>query len=191
MINRPKNIISTCTELQTGSLLISTPVNSCNVNTKLLILVTHHSEAGTTGIILNKQLPGKQFLKNICENLDPVTVQYGGPDHLLSESYLVIYPSIKNGWKDSIYWSTDFKDLVTIVHFMSGYNIQYGAYRGCIKWEPDELEQELNNKHWWLTNAYQVNNVLQPGNDTWHSYAKKHGGYFASLIDEDIPVIYN
>src|SRR4030095_13709537 len=99
MIHHSKNIISACSELQTGSLLISTPINSCNVNTKLLTLVTHHSEAGTTGIILNKALPGRQFIKNICDKAEPVAVQYGGPDHLLSESYLVIYPSIKNGWK--------------------------------------------------------------------------------------------
>src|SRR6187455_1675733 len=111
MINRPKQTIRSCSELQTGSLLISTPVNSCNVNAKLLILVAHHSEAGTTGIILNKALPGNKYSRNISDKIEPVSVQYGGPEYLQCESYLVIYPSIKNGWKDSIYWSSDIKDL--------------------------------------------------------------------------------
>ncbi len=191
MINRSQKQAVSCSELQTGSLLISTPVNSKFNNSKLLILVTHHSEVGTTGIILNKPLTGKKIVKHVNGSSEPFELQYGGPDYSSSESYLIIYPSIKNGWKDSIYWSSDFKDLLTIIHFMSEYNIQYGAYKGCIRWKPEELENDLLKKHWWLTNSFQVNSVFQTGNSNWNSYAKKHGGYFSKLVDSDIPILYS
>ncbi len=189
MLNRQKQT-DTCTSLQTGSLLISTPVNLKYNTSRLLILVTHHSEAGTTGIILNRDLPGNKILKYINDG-DPVELKYGGPHYLQSESYIVIYPSIKNGWKDSVYWSADVKDLNTILHFMSDYNIRYGAYYGCFKWMPEELENDLATGMWWLTNNYPVNTIFESGNSIWNNFAKQYGGYYSGLAGNDLPICYN
>lgn len=189
MIHRQKQT-DTCSALQTGSLLISTPVNLIYGVSRLLILVTHHSEAGTTGIILNRDLPGHKIYKYIDDG-EPVELKYGGPDYLQNESYIVIYPSIKNGWKDSVYWSADIKDLMTILHFMADYNIRYSAYYGCLKWKPEELEYALSKGMWWLTNNYQVHTLFESGDTNWNNFAKQFGGYFAGLAESHLPVCYN
>jgi len=190
MVNRYKKT-ATATEVKSGSLLISTPVNSKFNNSKLLILVTQHDESGTTGIIINKWLPGEKITKTVHGNSEPVVLQYGGPDNFNSDSYLILYPSFKNGWIDSVFWSYDTIDIVTILHFMSEYNIQISAYKGCISWKPGELDAELSKKLWWFTNDYQIHTVLQPGSISWKQYAKKYGGHFANLIEDDIPIFYN
>jgi len=178
-------------DIRPGSLLISSPVNSKYDNSKSLILITQHNEDGTTGIMLNKQLATHKILKRVYGSNEPVEVQYGGPDNLDLESYLIIYPSIKNGWQDSAFWSYDNLDIYTILHFLSEYNIRIGAFKGCIQWGHGELETELEDVQWWFTNDYQINSILNTGNYTWESLAKKYGGHYANLVAEDIPIIYN
>ena len=190
MIHRYKKSIRS-TSVKAGSLLISTPVNTKLNKSKLLILVTEHNENGTTGIILNQWMPGKNNTKNVYGSNQPVEVQYGGPDKSNLESYLIIYPSIKNGWQDSAFWSYDNLDILTILHFMADYKVQIGAFKGCIQWKSDELEQEITSRYWWYTNNYQIGNVLHRGHFSWKAYAKQYGGFYASLIEEDLPIIYN
>ena len=189
MIHRHKQTES-CTSLQTGSLLISTPVNLKSNRSKLVLLITHHSEAGTTGIVLNRDLPGNKILKYINDG-DPVELKYGGPHYTQCESYIVIYPSIKNGWKDSVYWSTDVKDLLTIINFMSDYNIRYNAYYGCLRWGPEELEQDLINGQWWLTNDFPVHSIFDGTNSAWNTFAKQYGGFYSGLVESELPINYN
>ncbi len=155
------------------------------------MLVTQHNETGTTGIILNQNLPGEKIKKNIYGSSDPVVLQYGGPDNEDIESYLILYPSFKNGWIDSLFWSYDTMDIVTILHFISEYNIQISAYKGCIKWKPGKLEKDLEQSQWWLTNDYQIHNVMMPGNTSWKYYAKQHGGFYGPLVEADLPVNFN
>lgn len=179
-----------CPLLQTGSLLIATPFNIKKTNSKVTLLITHHSEAGSTGIILNRDLPGETVLKYF-DDKNPVELKYGGPNHAQCESYIVIYPSIKNGWKDSVYWSTDVKDLKTILHFMSDYNIRYGAYYGCLRWGPDELENEIAKGMWWLTNEYPVHSLFDTGKTAWHNLVKRFGGFYSGIVDGELAVHYN
>lgn len=190
MVHRYKKSIS-CSLVKSGSLLVSTPVNGKFGASKLLILITQHDESGTTGIIVNQSLPGETVTKKIYGNNNPVQLQYGGPDHFNSDSYLILYPSFKNGWIDSIFWSYDTLDIVTILHFISEYNIQISAYKGCISWNPGELENELTDRKWWFTNDYQIHSVMQTGKDGWKSYAKQYGGFYSGLIEEDLPINLN
>ena len=74
---------------------------------------------------------------------------------------------------------------------MSDYNVQVNVYKGCIRWEPEELMDQLENKLWWLTNDYHTHSIIHPGSSTWQSYAKQHGGYYANLVEHEIPVNYN
>jgi|SRR5688572_15653320 len=190
MIHRYKKSIRN-SSVRAGSLLISTPVNTKLNKSKLLILITEHNENGTIGIILNKWMPGTSNTKTVYGSNHPVEVQYGGPDNFNLESYLIIYPSIKNGWQDSAFWSYDNLDILTILHFMADYNVQIGAFKGCIQWKPEELDKELSRKFWWQTNNYQIGSVLQRGHFSWKAYAKQYGGFYANLVDEDLPINYN
>ncbi len=190
MVHRYKKSVK-YTAVKSGSLLISSPVNSKFSNSKLLILITQHNESGTTGIILNQHLPGEKIAKKIYGNSDPVLLQYGGPDNAETDSFLILYPSFKNGWIDSVFWSYDALDIVTILHFISEYNIQISAYKGCINWKPGELEQAVTNREWWFTNDYQIHNVMQPGPVSWKYYAKQHGGFYSGLIDSDLTLSTN
>ena len=190
MLHQPKKSI-VHPDIHSGSLLISTPVNIKFKNSKLLVLITEHNEEGTTGIILNKQLASNRITKRVYGSSEPVEVQYGGPDNFDMESFLIVYPSFKNGWLDSAFWSYDNLDIIIILHFLAEYNMRIGAFQGCIKWKPGELERDLEEGLFWFTNDYQITTVLQPGSFAWKSYAKRFGGFYADLVDEDIPVIYN
>ena len=184
MIHRHKKTV-TCEEVKTGSLLISTPVNLKLRNSRVLTLITQVDEFGTTGIMLNQQLPGEKQVKRIYGSSDPVEVQLGGPDNLNSESYLITYPSFKNGWFDSLFWSHENLDIMTVLHYMSEYNLQINAFKGCVYWAPGELESEISNKLWWFTNEYQIHNLVNTGTHSWKQYAKSYGGFYSELIDDD------
>jgi len=177
-------------DIKQGTLICSTPINPDADNYKTLVLITRHSILGSTGIILNNPLGIKIHVNNLITGTEILELHHGGQvDEGLS--FLVTMPSLREDWKDSIYWSSNFNDLNVLLSYLQTKNISMSAYCGCMRWLPGELNQQVANKFWWATDDYGVNEITNGKNNTWSSIAKKTGGHYAPLVDIEEPLILN
>ena len=183
-----KNHIAT--DIKQGTLLCSTPINPNADNYKSLVLITRHSVLGSTGIVLNHPLGIKIHVNNLISGTEILELHHGGQiDEGLS--FLVSMPSFRNGWKDSIYWSSNFNDLNVLLSYLQTKNISMSAYCGCMRWLPGELNMQVANKFWWATDDYSVNEIENGNANSWSTIAKKTAGHFAPLVDIEEPIILN
>src|SRR5688572_16053197 len=179
-------------EIGQGTLLVSTPVNCMADRSRLLVLVIRHSVlTGTTGLILNKVIDTELIFGDTGLQNKTFDFYYGGPVETNSVSFMVGFPSIRNGLQDSIYWINDFHDLVTLLNMVNTSEISIQAFRGCMKWDAGLLKKEINQKLWWTTNHFSLDEMMVKGNKRWEYYARRDGGYFSALVDAEIPIIYN
>jgi len=175
-----------------GSLLVSTPVNAGADRSKLLILITRHNEiSGTTGLILNKLIDSELSFGEINIQHKSFDFYYGGSHQADTVTFMVSFPSLRSGLRDSVYWINDFHDLVLLLNMINTTHVCIQAFRGCMKWEAGELNKELAEKQWWTTSHFNLDDLLMKRANRWAYYAKQSGGYFSPLVDAEIPIIYN
>lgn len=179
-------------EISQGTLLVSTPVNCMDERSKLLVLIIRHNEVtGTTGLILNKIIDSELIFSDSGINQKSFDFYYGGPAETHSVSFMVGFPTMRNGLQDSVYWINDFHDLIILLNMVNTSDISIQAYRGCMKWDAGELQDEITRTLWWTTNKFSLDDLMMKNNHPWEYYARKNGGYFSALVDAGIPVIYN
>ncbi len=179
-------------EISQGTLLVSTPVNCMADRSRLLVLVIRHDVlSGTTGLILNKVIDTELIFGDTGLQNKSFDFYYGGPVETNSVSFMVGFPSMRNGLQDSIYWINDFNDLVTLLNMVNTKDISIQAYRGCMKWDPGQLKDEIEKKQWWTTNHFSLDELMVNENKCWEYYARRDGGYFSPLVGAEIPIIYN
>jgi len=177
-------------DVQQGTLLCATPINPSEDNFKSLVLITRHSNLGSCGVILNSPLGIKAHIHGLITGPKSLELNYGGPDDD-GLSFLVSLPTLYSGWKDSIYWSKNFNDLKLLLGHLNIQNIDINAYKGFIRWKPGELMTQVENKHWWVSNDYSVNEITNNSINTWSSFARRTGGHFAPLVDIECPILFN
>lgn len=184
-INKENTVV-----LKKGTLLCATPINSRKGLLKSLLLITEHSELGSSAIILNNPLGKKLCASRMEMTSQEFQLNYGGPDDDLI-SYIVNFPSLHNGWKDSTYWSRDCDDINILLGILNPRNISISVFKGSVNWLPGELEIEIAGTEWWSTNEYNLSELTSNKSGSWKTVAKKLSGFFAPLIEADIPINYN
>src|SRR4030095_4820381 len=191
MLNSPYRL-NEQPEIAQGNLLVSTPVNTGADRSKLLILITRHNEiTGTTGLILNKLIDSELILGDVSVKHKSFDFYYGGSSDTDIVTFMVSFPTLRTGLRDSVYWINDFHDLILLLNMINTTSVCIQAFRGCVKWEPGMLSKELNKKQWWTTSQFNLDDLLMKRKNRWAYYAKKSGGYFSPLVDAEIPIIYN
>tara|TARA_B000000557_G_scaffold70858_1_gene55978 strand:- start:267 stop:818 length:552 start_codon:yes stop_codon:yes gene_type:complete len=169
-------------KIKKGSLLISDPAINDNFFFKSVILITHHSENESIGLILNQ--PTNISLNQIFEHIKEKTIPIflGGPVakntiQFLHSSNTKIPGSIKI--LDGLFWGGDF-DLVSKLisqKKISKKDIRFFA--GYSGWGDKQLEEEINNGDWLVLKAEKDDCWQQSSKHLWSQIIKKQDSNYA------------
>jgi len=134
-----------------GRALISEPFLRDMYFKRTVIFLTEHNEEGSVGFILNKPLniPFTELITDFPTT--DMNISLGGPVSTNSLHYLhtlgdIVPQSVKI--VDDIYWGGDFEIIKSMI--LSGImdNSQIRFFLGYSGWQANQLEDELNENSW-------------------------------------------
>lgn len=138
-------------ELATGTILLAKTFMPEPAYSHSVILIVHHDEVGTTGIILNQQCSIA-----VSEAMDTIQLHeplyYGGPIESNLVTFVHNVPQFPGAIKlgNGLYWGGDHEYLNNFVkNSDSDEHIRFFA--GLVSWHNGELEYEISNNYWWVT----------------------------------------
>jgi putative transcriptional regulator len=182
---RPKTKTSEVDQIKSGSVLIAQKLWDNELFSRAVILILEHDATGTTGIILNKSNLLSQSL-SILMNTD---LQYGGAYDTHRVGFIHQIKDLSKAIKisDDVYYSENFNELETIISDDIFNVAKIKAFIGFTVWKAGELEQEITDKKWWITDfkldeLYQVN-----GNELWGYKLLKSGNIYGLFYDMPDP----
>lgn len=164
-----------------GKLLIATPsiLTDPSFN-RSIILLTEHSEDSSLGFILNR--PTNYTLRDLIPDINcDFKVYKGGPVEIDNLYFIHTCPDlIPNSIevKDGIFWGGSFDQLKNLLNNNQIRNNQIRFFLGYAGWSPEQLEEELGEKSWFVkSNSYQ--NILDHNiNDLWKSNLLSFGSKY-------------
>ena len=164
-----------------GKVLIAEPFLHGKYFGRSVILITDVGDNGAVGLILNKPLTydlGDFFPE--LKDYD-FSVFLGGPlqtgmlyyvhtlGNLLSDSIQI---------KDNIYWGGDFEKLMELIKNKKVKHHQIRFFLGYSGWSPGQLEQELEEKSWVVSEITNAEIMEEEIPDLWESSLRDLGGKF-------------
>lgn len=142
---------------QISSLLISEPFMQDPNFKRAVVLLTEHNEDGTVGYVLNQK--SNLFLKDIipeCPEAD-FPIYIGGPVgndtlHFIHRSYDRLNSGIDLG--GGVYWGGNFEALKLLLNNEDIAPSEIRFFVGYSGWGEDQLEAEVHQNAWLITNSY-------------------------------------
>ncbi len=164
-----------------GNLLIAEPsiLNDDSFN-RSIVLLTEHNTRSSVGFILNKPL--KFTLKDIIPDIDcSFTVYQGGP---VEQDNLYFIHKIPNLIPESIqvsneiFWGGDFDSLKNLLLEDKIQSTDIRFFLGYSGWSNDQLEDELQNSSWFVSEN-DFENILSADNKSlWKNKLLQKGGEY-------------
>jgi putative transcriptional regulator len=161
-------------EPQKGKVLISEPFLQDNYFKRSIVLITEHDVTeGTVGFVLNK--PVDIAINEIVENFPKTTasLSLGGPVNTNTLHYIHTLGDIipeSNKVVGNVYWGGDFEVVERLIQSGNISNDQIKFFLGYSGWSPDQLEEELNESAW-LVSELSPEEIMAPMN---RNYWKRH-----------------
>lgn len=141
-------------ELKQGRILISEPLLSDTYFKRSVVLITEYSDKGAIGFVLNKtvDMPLVEMVAGF-PNFD-ATLGIGGPVekdtiHFLHSLGEIVPNSVHV--VDDIYWGGDFDTLKELIDTGIVTPSQVRFFLGYSGWSPDQLEHEIKENAWLVT----------------------------------------
>lgn len=169
-----------------GKLLLSEPFQRDLYFKRTVVLLVEHNEKGSIGFILNKPIDLK--LNDALSDFPDYTgrLHFGGPVNKNQLFYIhtlgdQIEGSLKVG--NGLYWGGNFDTVKMLIDLKKINPDQIRFFVGYSGWEPAQLETELQEKAWIISNA-NANQVM--GNDPkhlWGNVLKTMGPDFAIMAN--------
>lgn len=164
-----------------GSLLIAEPsiLNDDSFN-RSIILLTEHNEKSSVGFILNRPL--KFTLGDIIPEIDcSFSIYQGGP---VEQDNLYFVHKIPELIPDSIevskdiYWGGNFNSLKELLSEKRVKNTDIRFFLGYSGWGTNQLEEELRNNSWFVSEN-DFENIFSVDNETlWKNKLMQKGGEY-------------
>ncbi len=166
-----------------GRLLISEPaLRDFYFGKSVVLLVEHSKEDGTFGLIINKPVHLKlnEVVKDF-PNID-FPLYLGGPVHPERLFYLhTLGDQIPGSIQvfDNLYWGGDIKKLMELIDLKLVGPSQVKFFIGYAGWEPGQLDREMGENSWIVTQGT-LNCILADNPENlWGSTLKKMGNDYA------------
>ena len=162
-----------------GKLLISTPDLSSDIFSRSVILIIDHNENGAFGLILNKKNDiATHALRHIFGS--EIEVFDGGPVENDKTFFIVRGQPITDFYMklDNDFYIIE--DLENIVKAVIGGEIPLDhmkIFSGYSGWSKDQLESEIDKKHWTVVDVYQMDYTNNDPN-LWKNIMQNLGGEF-------------
>jgi putative transcriptional regulator len=143
-------------QVATGSIIISTPALEGSIFEQSVILITEKNVHGAVGFIINKLYP--KVLNDLTEfsNSKPFPLYAGGPVEQESLFFVHNQPKLMNDSiciNDTLYFGGNFKQAVQLINNGSIGIHDIQLFIGYCGWDAAELEAEIEEGSWMVTNA--------------------------------------
>jgi putative transcriptional regulator len=174
---------------QKGHLLIAEPSIFGDVSfNRSIVLLAEHNDEGSIGFILNKPLEFK--LNELVPTISaPFTVYNGGPVEQDNLYFIHKVPElIENSIEISngIYWGGNFESTMNLINEGKLKESQIRFFLGYSGWEIFQLEKELMNNSWVITeNVYKSGIIKKSSNYFWKEKMVELGGNY--LLWSNLP----
>lgn len=170
-----------------GKILIAQPFLNDGQFKRSVILITEHNEHGTMGFVMNKRmnLRFKDVLPGFNDIHQPLFK--GGPVadnqlffiHRFATEIANGMPIGESGW----YWGGDFTDVVRLLKERKAGFDDIHFFIGYAGWEAGQLENELEEKAWFVSDANFESLFNERFEDIWGNELKRLGSNYAVLAN--------
>lgn len=169
-----------------GSLLISEPFLLDSYFKRAVVLLSEHDEKGTLGFILNK--PTDVRLNDAVEDFPDfdAPLYFGGPVETDTLFYIHTLGEKLKGAKqivNGIWWGGDYDQLKFLIDTHQIRPDQIRFYAGYSGWEPKQLEGELKEKAWLVSNANKNFTFFDNPKVLWSQVLRSMGNEYAILAN--------
>lgn len=169
-----------------GSLLISEPFLLDSYFKRSVVLLSEHDEKGTLGFILNK--PTDVMLNEAVEDfpLFNTPLYFGGPVETDTLFYLHTMGDQLPGAREvapGIWFGGDYDQLKFMADTGQIRQDQIRFYAGYSGWEPEQLDNELKEKSWLISDATPNFTFFDNPKVLWSQVLKSMGNEYAILAN--------
>lgn len=169
-----------------GSLLVSEPFLLDSYFKRAVVLLSEHDEQGTLGFILNK--PTDVKLNEAVDDFPEFDVPlfFGGPVETDTLFYIHTVGELITGAKeivDGIWWGGDYDRLKFLIDTRQIKPDQIRFYAGYSGWEPKQLDSEVKEKAWMISNANERFTFFENPKSLWSQVLKSMGNEYAILAN--------
>jgi Putative transcriptional regulator len=181
-------------EVKSGSILISEPLLLDSNFSRSVVLITEHSPLGAFGLVLNKPL--KKRISDVIDGFGSVNfpLYSGGPVdkdtlHFIHSLGDRVQGSIKVG--ENLYWGGNFEDLQEMAKLgiLSAGQVRF--FIGYSGWMANQLENELKEKSWVVSNISSTEIFFTQPDDLWEQSVRMLGQKFNIWLNYPADPIYN
>lgn len=160
--------------IQPGSIIISTVLLSDTCFEHVAIVITEHNENGTIGYVFNQPFPRSFNELEEFKHSIPVPLYAGGPVQTDMLYFMHCRPDLIAGGylvTADVYMNGDFKKAVQLLNNGSLSIHEVRLFIGYCGWDAKELEAEIEEGSWHVTDA-SVNVVFAASvNGVWNKLA--------------------
>lgn len=169
-----------------GSLLVSEPFLLDSYFKRAVVLLSEHDENGTLGFILNK--PTDVRLNDAVEDFPDfdVPLYFGGPVETDTLFYIHTLGAKLEGSKEivsGIWWGGDYEKLKFLIDTRQIRPDQIRFYAGYSGWEPKQLDTELKEKSWLVSNSSTSFTFFDNPKTLWSQVLRSMGNEYAILAN--------
>jgi putative transcriptional regulator len=169
-----------------GRVLISEPFLNDTYFKRSVVLLTEHSSEGSIGFVLNK--PVDLSVNDVLSDFPEIDteVSIGGPVNTNTIHYIhTLGDTIPNSVKvlKDLYWGGDFevvKDMIAAGR-IKGSEIRF--FLGYAGWSPNQLENELSENAWLVSEMKAEQIMCSPGDDLWKKILEKSGDKYKTWVN--------
>jgi len=169
-----------------GSLLISEPFLLDSYFKRAVVLLSEHDDKGTLGFILNK--PTDVRLNDAVDDFPEfdAPLYFGGPVETDTLFYIHTLGERLKGAKEfvsGIWWGGDYDQLKFLIDTHQIRPDQIRFYAGYSGWEPKQLEGELKEKAWLVSNTNKTFTFFDNPKVLWSQVLRSMGNEYAILAN--------
>jgi putative transcriptional regulator len=181
--------------LAPGILLISDPfLKDPNFTRTVVLLCEHQPSKGSFGFVLNRLFD--QTLNDLVPDVtrSNIPVYYGGPVQIDTIHFIHQQPElIKGGFEivKGVYWGGEFDTVIDLLNngLLDLKKIKF--FIGYSGWSGGQLDNELNEKAWILSNSSPALIFETEGKQVWQQALRDLGSNFAIMANFPIDPLLN
>ncbi|MDP1621950.1 MAG: YqgE/AlgH family protein [Bacteroidales bacterium] len=169
------------TKPKQGSILISEPSLRDFYFRQSVILLVEHNDEGSFGVIINKPIEAR--LKDIIKGFSfyNLPVYLGGPVKTDSIFFIHTRSNIEQSQPimQGLYWGGDLDVIREMLRSKVMLPREIRFFVGYSGWSPNQLDRELNEKSWVLSQTSVKEVINDHPESLWSNYLKNMGKDYA------------
>lgn len=176
-------------EITAGTILIADPFLKDPNFLRTTVFLCEHQEEGTFGFVLNRK--HNVTIGELIEDLEGCMypVYYGGPVQMNSVHFLHQRPDVITGGLeivDNIFWGGNFEEVISFIKNKEITQNQIRFFIGYSGWGEGQLEDELKEKSWLLTEGNRKLVFHRNTDLIWKDALMQLGGDYAQVANYPI-----